>query len=228
MIKKPFIINNKAFDNKTQAKEFMKARLSLIAIGQEIGPENPDFYFFKDLYETHHYGISKGYTVLKIRKYPDPGYNTGYELQVFVKELNRWQGASYLRCFNAPTWKDHFKKALRLYFEENIRTKVQKTETCMAVSCIESFYLVYHHHSPTFEDMIEQILPLFTAEEQEHKFGYAWKNEEKFRLPEQHISTAKLAELHDGSKYAWLCKPHHKAAHNKDSDLEYKILELRL
>ena len=89
---------------------------------------------------------------------------------------------------------------------------------CSYPGCSANYHLHYHHVAPTFEQILEECLPLVSTEEMESLFGYSKFAPGVFDvsdcIPNDHPAVLRLIELHKTNEWAWLCEYHHVMSHH--------------
>lgn len=137
----------------------------------------------------------------------------GIMVQTYFVPLNRWQDVTVY------PWK---RASIDRQLIDALRAKANTfiphpslLDRCEAEGCTDSTGLQYHHVDPEFKDMARQALALISDKEKQGRFGYDKFARGKFSLadfiPDEHPSVRLLKTLHQGNKWMWLCREHHKA-----------------
>lgn len=138
----------------------------------------------------------------------------------FFEPINRWMPVTLFphkyQSKNIVT--QDFIAALRKKSVHFLPEK-NKSTRCSIDGCSNK-QLEYHHCTPTFKEMAQEALQLFTSAELDSKFGYCKFNPEETDsldkcIPNDHPAVMKLKELHQTNQFMWLCKKHH-------ADITYK------
>lgn len=88
-------------------------------------------------------------------------------------------------------------------------------DTCSCATCSADWRtLEYDHVTPTFAEMVDEVIKLMTEEEVESRFGYSkftpGKQTASRLIPDDHPAFVRLLRLHDTNEWRWVCPLHHR------------------
>jgi hypothetical protein len=218
---KPITIGGVKFARQSDADAAVKAKLS-------AAPRDTPFHdvFLAQVVNEHHYEVrAAGQRATGLFKYLTPRGMAVHDPQR-VKEL---RGGNLLMAYFTPAerWEDVTVYPWRRgnpksNFSRDMREKIalqlpqpSSSDRCVADGCNADWQsLEYDHVTPTFSQMIDEIICLVSQDDIDGRFGYSKFSEGKQTpsrlIPDDHPAFVRLVDLHRDNKWRWVCPLHHR------------------
>jgi len=197
-------------------KDGMKAKCQqIMSMAPWSGPQRNHCFRSQtliDLIGKYHYFCPKlGLIPDKFRKdTPPPGYNGYYLMGHFIgAKGDGWHGVSWHKCITHPTFAKEVSESLRRRVHATLA--VTRESHCAACGDTQPPFDM-DHYNPTWEQIMSEVIPIFTEDEANNWMGFNWWDYEEFTLPESHPALIKFFQVHSQSTLTTLCKPCHKNA----------------
>jgi hypothetical protein len=168
-----------------------------------------------DLIErAHYYCASRGLRPQRFRKRPRNGRRTDpakeYDFEGWFSGEIGWHGVSWTKCIKGRTWESDIEAALRREVQNKVfgrQCDFPTCERCQIAPSVET-----DHVEPEFQDVVSMALDGLSEDEILSAFAkFDWLNEERFRLPADHVIRVVFLEAHEHAELMAVCRPCHKA-----------------